>query len=324
MKPTAFCLLSGGLDSVLAIELLKRQNIDIVAIHFISFFFDKSEKVKIIANDLNVPLKLIDISKEHLEMIKNPKYGYGKNFNPCIDCHALMASHASRFIDPEKKQFIATGEVLGQRPMSQNKQSLYLVEKHSRLKNWILRPLCAKNLSVTQPEELSWVDRNQLLDISGRGRKRQLELVKQWNLKIYDWPAGGCLLTDPGFSLKLKKINEMGLIDKLPILKAIQCGRFLVINDSKVVIISRSEEEGKKLNTIQSEVTLIGSDTPGPMIKGFGKFDENDKIQLGKIFNYYSKSKGKSPVKVLINDKLYTIDSIMREEIKDFIKKGSI
>jgi tRNA U34 2-thiouridine synthase MnmA/TrmU len=229
-KIKAKVLLSGGLDSMLAAEVLIEQGIEVKGVAYKSNFFG-AEKAMAAAKQLDIPLEVVDISHELLEIVKNPSCGHGKNLNPCIDCHALMARLASKtlplaggdeegvcdVVNPSQPPLIkgrgvvemgcaviATGEVLGQRPMSQNRQSLARVEKLSG--GEILRPLSAKLLPETVYEKEGLVNRGKLLDIEGRGRERQMELAKKFGIKKYPSPAGGCLLTESGFCDKLREM----------------------------------------------------------------------------------------------------------------------
>lgn len=220
-KIRALVLLSGGLDSMLSARLLLEQGIEVVGLTFISNFFGATRGLAA-AKQLGVPLIAYNIAPQHLAMVKQPKYGYGKNMNPCIDCHAMMLREAGEIMAgkemvlvypdgqlkalAQKYDFVATGEVLGQRPMSQNMKALGLVAKYSGIGDKLLRPLSAKLLDETQPEKTGLIDRNKLMDISGRSRRRQVELAAQFGLKDYPSPAGGCLLTDPGYSKKLKEL----------------------------------------------------------------------------------------------------------------------
>ncbi len=229
MNIKALVLLSGGLDSMLAAKVLMEQGIEVTGLSFKSYFF-KTDKAKKVAEQLGVKLIEVDFSYEHLKMVKNPAHGYGKNINPCIDCHGLMLKKAGEILrggsvgatlavaqnragaspapTKDKYDFVATGEVLGERPMSQNKDSLKLVEKISGLQGKLLRPLSAKLLDETEVEREGKINRDKLLDISGRSRQRQLELVKKYKIKEYANPAGGCLLTDREFSNRLKKMID--------------------------------------------------------------------------------------------------------------------
>src|SRR3989338_1465816 len=217
----ALILLSGGLDSMLADRLLMEQGVEVTGLSFKSYFFGTA-KAKKVAERLGVKLIEMDFSEEHLAMVKNPQYGYGKNMNPCVDCHALMLGKAREIIEnpplnlPFTKgenvngeyDFVATGEVLGERPMSQNQEALRLVEKIAGLKGRLIRPLSARLLDASDLEKTGRVDRSRLLDLNGRGRKRQLAMVKKYGIKEYSSPGGGCILTDPVFSEKLMKLME--------------------------------------------------------------------------------------------------------------------
>jgi len=221
-KTKALVLFSGGLDSILAVKVLQEQKIDVTAMCFRSYFFNENKAQKA-AKEIGVRLIIKDFSKKHLVMVKNPKYGYGKNMNPCIDCHLMMINTAGksirknfwhRFNYKKKYDFVATGEVLWQRPMSQNINMLELIEKQSCVKGYVLRPLSAKLLAETIVEKKGLVDRKKLLDISGRSRKRQLKLVEKYKIKNFENAGGGCLLTDYSFGNRLKELllNELLLV----------------------------------------------------------------------------------------------------------------
>jgi tRNA U34 2-thiouridine synthase MnmA/TrmU len=206
MKTTkALVLFSGGLDSMLAAKILQKQNIEVDGVCFKSNFFS-CEKARKAAEHLGIKLIEVDISEEVLNLVKNPPSGYGKHLNPCVDCHALMIKKAGEFLRNREYDFIATGEVLGQRPFSQNKDALKRVEKLAGVE--ILRPLSAKLLPETGMEKQGLVIRGKLLDIQGRARERQMELAEKYNLKYYSAPAGGCLLTDPEFTQRLLAMLE--------------------------------------------------------------------------------------------------------------------
>ncbi|MCW8892049.1 MAG: thiamine biosynthesis protein, partial [Deltaproteobacteria bacterium] len=199
----ALGLISGGLDSGLAAMALMRQGIEVTGISFVTPFFG-SDKAKKSAEAIGYPLIIEDIGAIHLEMVKTPQYGYGRNMNPCIDCHAMMFRLAGERMDKDGFDFLFSGEVLGQRPKSQNPNALKSVAKLSGFANRVLRPLSAKLLPITPMEESGIVDREQLLDIHGRSRKRQQALAKEWGYLDYPESGGGCLLTEEGFSNQLR------------------------------------------------------------------------------------------------------------------------
>jgi tRNA-uridine 2-sulfurtransferase len=201
----ALAVFSGGLDSMLAAELIRVQGIDVLGLFFETPFFHAA-RARRSAEILHLPLKVLDLAEPHLEVVKKPRYGYGGNMNPCIDCHALMLRKAVERLAEENAQFIITGEVLGQRPMSQNLRALSTVAARSGRPELILRPLSAKLLPLTLPQEKGWVRRDELLALSGRSRKPQMELAGAFNISEYPMPAGGCLLTDPVFSRRLKDL----------------------------------------------------------------------------------------------------------------------
>src|SRR3989344_4725862 len=212
----ALALLSGGLDSTLAIKLIQQQGIDVVALNFTSPFClcgGKSGCASIaMARQLNVKVKRMEKGKEYLKILRNPKHGYGRYMNPCIDCRIFIFKKAKKYAKQIGAEFIFTGEVLDQRPMSQHFKTLMLIEKEAGLKGKILRPLSAKLLPETEAEKKGFVDRNKLLAIKGRSRKEQIQLAKNYNLDFF-CPSGGCLLTYKEFSDKLRDLfNHKKLI----------------------------------------------------------------------------------------------------------------
>lgn len=204
-KVRALVLLSGGLDSILAVKLLLEQGIAVEAVNFRTNFCGPS-KARPAAKMLGVSLREVNIRHDFLAVLKKPKYGYGAGMNPCIDCHALMLKKAAEIMRQERYDFVATGEVLGERPMSQHLKALKIVEREAGLEGYLLRPLSAKLLEPTTPELDGRVSREKLLDISGRSRKIQMELAEQFGIKDYPTPAGGCALTQAGFSGRLKEL----------------------------------------------------------------------------------------------------------------------
>lgn len=282
----ALVLLSGGLDSILAVKILQEQGIKVKAVSFKSLFFNEKQASKA-AQNLKIPLKVIDISKEHLNMVKNPKHGYGKRMNPCIDCHILMLRTAKRFAkltrnknakqDQKGFDFIATGEVLGERPMSQNRRALGLIEEESSLQGFLLRPLSAKLLPITIPEERGWVERERLFDLSGRSRKRQIELAQKWKIKYYPTPAGGCLLTDLEFSKKLKELFKKYSACRDNDIELLKLGRHFGKSKAKIVVGRDQEENLEILRLAQRKDVLVElKDYAGPttLVRNYGSSPE--------------------------------------------------
>lgn len=244
-KPKAIFLFSGGLDSLIGVKLLEQQGIKVDLVFFKGYFFN-SDLARKSAKANNLKLKTVDFSEEQWALIKKPRHGYGKGMNPCLDCHILMLRMARNMMALKGYDFVATGEVLGQRPMSQTKDRLKVAEKESGLQGFLLRPLSAQMLQITIPEKSGQVDRGQLKSISGRSRKEQLLLAQKFNLKEFPTPAGGCLLTDVEFSKKLKdlmKAEKNILEEDIELLKI---GRHYWFDKTKI-IIGRDQDENKKL-----------------------------------------------------------------------------
>lgn len=263
-KVKCLVLLSGGLDSILAVKVLQNQGIKVTGLSFKSCFFG-AKPAQQAAKALKIPLMVVDFSKEHLVMVKNPKHGYGKSMNPCIDCHTLMLKKAKDIMKKKKFDFVATGEVLGERPMSQNRQSLELIEKEALLSGYLLRPLSAKLLEPTVPEQKRLLDRKKLLDITGRSRKRQIELAKLWRIKEYPTPAGGCLLTDPIFGGKLKELLRVCPKCAEKDITLLKYGRHFWSGGTKIVV-GRNERENKEIKKLvgRGDILIEMKDYPGP------------------------------------------------------------
>jgi len=261
----ALGLLSGGLDSILAVKVIQEQGIDVTAISFETPFFGP-ERARMAADKIGIPLIVLDITDIHLKMLKNPLYGYGKNMNPCIDCHALMLNCAGKKMQELGADFLFTGEVLGQRPMSQNRNSLHIVAKNSGFEDFIVRPLSARLLPETLPEMEGKLDRSMLLDINGRGRKRQMEMAEKWGIDYYVNPAGGCLLTDPGFSHRLKDLFKSGHYDIRDI-KLLKTGRHFRAGEDKI-IAGRNREDNAAIRALarDADSLITACDFPGTLV----------------------------------------------------------
>jgi tRNA U34 2-thiouridine synthase MnmA/TrmU len=263
----AIALFSGGLDSILAAELIRRQNIDVLCLTFTTPFFD-ARKAQAAAKHINLPLAIEDITDKHLKMLKSPRYGYGKNMNPCIDCHILMLQEAGRKMEETGADFILTGEVLGQRPMSQGKQSLYVVAKNSGFPDYILRPLSAGLLEPTKAETEGKVDRLRLLSISGRGRKEQIQMAADFGITNYAPPAGGCLLTEPMFTRRLRDLFSNQEDHDIRDLELLKYGRHFRADDQGKIIVGRNNADNEKLRGLSTDNDLIlfMADFPGPQV----------------------------------------------------------
>ncbi len=289
MKVTAIGLLSGGLDGILAVKVVQEQGIYVEGVTFETPFFS-AEKARVAARNIDLPLTVVDITTEHLVMLRNPRYGYGKNMNPCIDCHALMLQMAGRRMEETGADFIFTGEVLGQRPMSQTKQSLHIVAKNSGFEGYILRPLSARLLPETIPEREGKVDRSQLLDIQGRSRKRQLEMAQHYNITNYSTPAGGCLLTDPMFSKRLRDLFDHQPDAAVRDIGLLKHGRHMRLNDTVKIIVGRHKGDNLAIQDLVREQDIIVKmkDYPGPVVLIPNGCDEETLFTAASICALYS------------------------------------
>ena len=264
----ALGLCSGGLDSMLAALVLRQQDIDVAWVSFETPFF-AADKARAASRITGIPLTVQRITDIYLPMLRNPACGYGKNMNPCLDCHTLMFRLAGERMRSEGFDFLFSGEVLGQRPMSQTKTSLRYVEKHSGLAGYILRPLSARRLPVTIPETEGLVDRERLLDISGRGRKAQIALAAAFGVTEYPAPAGGCLLTDPNYSRRLKDLFDHQEEAREAELELLKYGRHFRLDSSTKIIVGRTQGENKKISDHHEaayDILLRLKSYPGPTV----------------------------------------------------------
>ncbi len=258
-------LLSGGLDSMLAVKVLQEQQIELLAITFVTPFFGAEKGIEA-ARKTGIEFRSMDISEAHIAMLKSPRYGYGSQMNPCIDCHGLMLREAGKVLEAEGAQFLFTGEVLGQRPMSQRRDSLRSVEKLSGLAGRILRPLSAKLLPPTIVEEQGLVDRNMLLDIQGRSRRRQKELAQKYGLKDYPQPGGGCMLTNEGFSNRLRELLSTRPGANVEDVEIIKWGRAFMLPGKTLCMVGRQQSDNSKLESLAraGDILLQPTSYPGP------------------------------------------------------------
>lgn len=303
-SPTAISLLSGGLDSTLATILMVRQGIRTIAVKFMTpFGCDVGEgsscgfDVSSLAKRFGFELKLCPMGMPYVQMVKSPAHGRGKNMNPCIDCRIMMLRWAGEFADDENT-FLVTGEVVGQRPMSQNRQALEQIDRETGLSGRIVRPLSAKLLAPTLPEERGWIDREQLEAIEGRSRRRQIELAAQFGIlpDEYGQPAGGCLLTDPGFSRRLEDLwkhePEAGIED----ITLLKLGRHFRGPGFKIVV-GRNQTENGMIESLArpGDYLLRPTDVPGPtvLLRGSG---EKGLTAAGALVRRYSDGKRAGPV----------------------------
>lgn len=295
----AVTLLSGGLDSTLAAKVVMEQGIELEALNFMTLFCTCTHRgATCLASQkavetLGIPLKVFNVSEEYLSVVKDPRHGYGRNMNPCIDCRIFMLKKAKAYMQDSGAAFIVTGEVLGQRPMSQRKDAMRLIEKEAELEGFILRPLSAHVLPMTIPEKEGWVDREKLLKFQGRSRKPQIKLAEHYGIRDYPCPAGGCLLTDPGFAKRMKDLMLHKPDFSLNDVHLLKVGRHFRFSDGVKLIVGRNEEENQKIETFahDGDILFRVSGFPGPLSLLRGKVNEGDIERAAAVTAHYSKAK---------------------------------
>lgn len=274
-KPKAIALLSGGLDSSLAVRMMLEQDINVEAVAIKTPFCDFDcgkgcgHRVKEVADELGIKLKTVYFGEEYLRMLKNPKYGYGSGMNPCIDCRAMMYNAAKEHMKKTGADFIITGEVLFQRPMSQNNRALHIIEKETGMEGKIVRPLSAKHLPITDAERSGLINRESMGDIKGRSRKGQLALANHFGLTDPPNAAGGCLLTDPAFSKRIKDIMKYCDEETIPTLNDIELlkiGRHFRLSPYAKLVVGRNDDENQMIKALvtDQDIVMEARDYVGP------------------------------------------------------------
>jgi tRNA-uridine 2-sulfurtransferase len=298
LNKKAISLLSGGLDSVLATKLMKDQGIEVVALHFTSPFCNCNKgnggcglQAVSASKELGVRVVVRAKGLEYMDIVRKPRHGYGRNMNPCIDCRIFILKKAREVMEAEGASFVITGEVLGQRPMSQTKQTIRLIEKESGLEGLILRPLSAKYFPATIPEREGIVDREKLLDISGRSRKRQFALADAFDLKEFGCPGGGCLLTDSLFVPRVRDLlchdSDLTMRD----VSLLRIGRHFRLSADAKLIVGRNKEENDRLVALASppyvRVSPVGFQGPEGLLAGI--VDDRIVEMTARIMAHYGK-----------------------------------
>lgn len=314
----AIALVSGGLDSMLAVRVMQEQGIHVEGVNFFTGFcveghthaIRKKDKDKQkrnnalwVAETLGIKLHIVDISEEYKDVVLNPKHGYGANMNPCLDCKIFMVNKARLMVNKARElasdkgfDFVITGEVVGQRPKSQRAETMPIISRESGVDDRLLRPLCAKNLPPTLPEREGWVNRDELHDFAGRNRKPQMALARKFGLEDYAQPAGGCcFLTDESYSRKLVDLwqarNERNYeLDDIMLLKV---GRHLRPSPHFKLIVSREQGENQFLEGYRYQFTSITTTScPGPLALVDGELEDEEQERLAAaIVARYSKGR---------------------------------
>ncbi|MBS1234591.1 MAG: tRNA (5-methylaminomethyl-2-thiouridylate)-methyltransferase [Nitrospirae bacterium] len=307
----AVALYSGGLDSTLAILTVLRQGIAVTAVTFLNHFgcdiSDKSSCSKdpfSAAEKFGFEVKLCHLADKFIQIVKNPKFGHGKNMNPCMDCRILMLREAREFMDMTGAEFLITGEVIGQRPMSQRRDALDIIDREAGLKGLILRPLSAKLLKPTAMEEKGMVDRDMLYGFSGRSRKPQMALADEFGLTDYPAPAGGCLLTEPNYSFRLRELLDHDADPSLEDLALLRFGRHFRMSKGCKIIVGRNRTENDSMLSLDDgkSIRLRVEDYASPVVLVRGEATEEIIRIAASLCARYSDAKHLHAIDVRVND----------------------
>ncbi|MEA3489625.1 MAG: tRNA 4-thiouridine(8) synthase ThiI [Candidatus Omnitrophota bacterium] len=326
MKKKAIALISGGLDSLLAAKVVKEQGVEVLGVAFVMSAVSTDVKtaagqIREAAEDARIPVRVIDVSEKFLSVLRTPEYGYGSNINPCIDCKIFMLREAKGIMEREGASFVITGEVLGERPMSQNRNSLDLIKKMSFLGERLLRPLSAKSMKETIPEKEGVVDREKLLDIKGRSRKPQLALAEKFAIHKFSAPGASCLLTDPEFAGRVKDLMNKNRLtaDNVDLLKY---GRHFRLDEETKAVVGRDERDNTGIMALKKEddVMLRLKGLPGPYVLLRGRPGPGNIAKAAALVVSHSKFREKKKIPVEFwkarNDKkIIETGPITREEI---------
>lgn len=293
--PKAIALMSGGLDSALAARLVKDQGVEVIGLHLSSPFGCHPEVEKTAA-ELEIRLIIKEKGESYLDLVKNPRFGYGRAMNPCIDCRIFMFQLADVVRQEEQAGFIVTGEVLGQRPLSQQRHSMNLIDNQSDLGDLVLRPLSAKLFEPTLAEREGWVDREKLLSVSGRARAVQQELAKSMNLTQYDPPGGGCLLTETTFAGRLKDFHAhehfKSSDERMAQSRLLSVGRHFRVSPESKIVVGRAQAENEVLRSHWSRsdaMILEPVGFSGPTALIIGEADQAIRELAGALITRYGK-----------------------------------
>ncbi|MCK4400952.1 tRNA 4-thiouridine(8) synthase ThiI [bacterium] len=321
----AVALISGGLDSALGAKIVMEQGVEVYGFTVIYPF---SESIKTAASsyaersadELGITLYSHKASQDFLDIVRHPKHGYGKNMNPCLDCRIYMLIKAAQYMKKIEASFLITGEVLGERPMSQRRDAMNIADKDSGLKGLILRPLSAKLLSPTVPEIKGWISRDRLFDIQGRSRKPQLMLANQYGILKFSTPAGGCLLTEPNFSKRMKGLMKFKPDFMLKDIELLKIGRHFRLPSGTKVIIGRNEQENNKLLNLAGDgmIRLEPQDVPGPVVLIEAEANDEDIRTAAMLCSMYCK-KTVAHIDVFKKDHHQIIKLGQEERVNDFL-----
>jgi tRNA U34 2-thiouridine synthase MnmA/TrmU len=317
-RTTALALFSGGLDSTLACRVVMAQGISVVAVKFITPFFGydllakQEEYIQKIKKSAGIDVVLKDVTTPYLELLKSPAHGFGKHFNPCIDCKIFLLSEAKKMMAETGASFLVTGEVVGQRPMSQRMDTLRVIERESNCEGILVRPLCAKNLEPTQAELDGLIDRDQLLAFSGRNRKPQMQLAAHFGIADYPSPAGGCILADPVLGQRIQDYYEKHEDIVPEDILLMMVGRQIQLPTGSWLVVGRNHSDNLKIEKLRrpGDWLLEPKDIPGPSaILRYSDLHDDLETAAAVIMRYSKKSAvGQGPAAVIAKKNGETLD----------------
>lgn len=298
-KVKALALLSGGLDSTLAAKMMMEQGVEVIGLNFTSPFCGacsgncggKETKIQVTQRQLGIPIRFVPLDEDYVDVIRNPRHGYGQGINPCIDCRIYTMKKAKAVMEEEGADFLVSGEVLGQRPMSQRKDAMDTIDHEAGLEGLILRPLSAKEMKPTIAEEKGLVDRERLGGITGRSRAGQFEMAEQLEIREYPLPAGGCLLTDKIFAARLRDLfavrDDVGLRD----IHLLQLGRFVRLDEKVRAVVGRNQQENEALTNYRDRVRsfLLPVNFMGPSAAIIGTHDVAHRRTAAAVIMHYGR-----------------------------------
>jgi hypothetical protein len=298
MQRRALALFSGGLDSILAVKVIQKQGVDVLAINFTSPFFgcspvlDGEPVAAQYARRYAIPFRSVQLGESFLEMLRHPRHGYGSALNPCIDCKTFMVRCAGELMKELQADFIITGEVVGQRPMSQRQDTLRLIERDCGFDGLLLRPLSARYLKTTIPEAEGWVKREELPGLRGRGRKDQMRLAAELGVDLFPAPGGGCLLTEESYIPKVKDLLDHQVVPVIRDFDLLRTGRHFRLTEHCKAVVGRDNSDNEKiLAAVRSGETILRwLDGSSPLVLLIGEPRQVDLVQAGRILMRYTKA----------------------------------